>query len=460
MEQKKRVFCLYRVSTIGQVEKGDIPMQKQSCREFAERMGWEIVKEYSEKGVSGFKIATKDRDAIQELQREATLGNFDILLVFMFDRIGRRDDETPFVVEWFVRNGVSVWSVNEGEQRFDSHVDKLMNYLRYWQASGESIKTSIRTKTRLAQIIQEGRFRGGFVPFGYRLEKCGRINKKNKEVYELKVNDQEAAVVRTMFDKYINEGLGALRLCGYLNGRGLKTRKGNDFTNTSIQTILKNIIYTGILRSGETKTEIFPELQIVSVEVFERAQEIMKQRSRNYGCDTRAQSVPVSTKGKSLLTVNIFCGQCGSRLTLNDSRKTYRKSDGSVTVTPRLRYVCYNKVRHPNKCDGQATHLAKKIDDLVQHTLLLVFDRIKELPRTDIIQSRLDEMLIQTKTIIIMLTSSVAKLERDLADYKNEVLKIIRGESAFTAPLLNELMIKTEAQIKESKEEIARQEEH
>jgi len=212
MEQKKRVYCLYRVSTIGQVEKDDIPMQKQSCREFAERMDWEIVKEFSEKGISGFKVATKDRDAIQELQREATLDNFDILLVFMFDRIGRRDDETPFVVEWFVRNGVSVWSVNEGEQRFDSHVDKLMNYLRYWQASGESIKTSIRTKTRLSQIIQEGRFRGGFVPFGYRLEKGGRMNKKNREVYEIKVNNEEAAIVRTMFDKYINEGLG--QLCG------------------------------------------------------------------------------------------------------------------------------------------------------------------------------------------------------------------------------------------------------
>ena len=45
----KRVFCLYRVSTKGQVEKDDIPMQKQKCREFAEANGWEIVKEYSEK---------------------------------------------------------------------------------------------------------------------------------------------------------------------------------------------------------------------------------------------------------------------------------------------------------------------------------------------------------------------------------------------------------------------------
>lgn len=67
---KKRVVCLYRVSTVGQVEKDDIPMQKQYCREFCRgQSGWEIVKEFSEKGVSGFKVSAKDRDAIQEIQK-------------------------------------------------------------------------------------------------------------------------------------------------------------------------------------------------------------------------------------------------------------------------------------------------------------------------------------------------------------------------------------------------------
>ena len=68
----KRVVCLYRVSTVGQVEKDDIPMQKQFCREFVQRQpGWEIVKEFSEKGVSGFKVSAKKRDAVQEIQRMA-----------------------------------------------------------------------------------------------------------------------------------------------------------------------------------------------------------------------------------------------------------------------------------------------------------------------------------------------------------------------------------------------------
>lgn len=75
MDEKKRVYCLYRVSTKWQVEKDDIPMQKQCCREFAERQSWKVVKELSEKGVSGFKVSAKDRDAIQEIQQAARRGN-------------------------------------------------------------------------------------------------------------------------------------------------------------------------------------------------------------------------------------------------------------------------------------------------------------------------------------------------------------------------------------------------
>ena len=201
----KRVYCLYRVSTKGQVEKDDIPMQKQRCHEFAERMGWDITREFSEKGVSGFKVSSKDRDAIQEIQKDAAMNKFDILLVFMFDRLGRKEDETPFVVEWFIKNGVEVWSTVEGQQKIESHADKLMNYIRYWQASGESIKTSIRVKTRLGQIVQEGRFRGGSAPYGYQLVKRGRTGKRNRELYDIEIDPDEAPTICRIFelaDKY------------------------------------------------------------------------------------------------------------------------------------------------------------------------------------------------------------------------------------------------------------------
>ena len=67
--------------------------------------------------------------------------------------------ETPFVVQWFVQQGIEVWSTREGQQRFDTHVDKLLNYIRFWQASGESEKTSIRVRTKHLQMIEDGQYR-------------------------------------------------------------------------------------------------------------------------------------------------------------------------------------------------------------------------------------------------------------------------------------------------------------
>ena len=154
-------MCIRDRSTDKQVDhndknQADIPMQRKACHAFCEKMGWTIVHEEQEDGVSGHKVRAENRDKLQIIKERARHGKFDILLVFMFDRIGRIADETPFVVEWFVKNGVRVWSTQEGEQRFDSHTDKLTNYIRFWQADGESEKTSIRTKTALGQLVEGG----------------------------------------------------------------------------------------------------------------------------------------------------------------------------------------------------------------------------------------------------------------------------------------------------------------
>ena len=154
--------------------------------------------------------------------------------------IGRSDDETPFVVEWFVRNGVEVWSAVEGQQRFDNHVDKLLNYIRYWQASGESIKTSVRVKTRMEQLTKDGCFTGGIVPFGYKLQKQGRINKKNQEVNDFVIDEDAAEIVRFIFYKYVNEGYGAQRISHYLLENGIRRADGSMIPNTTIVRMIKN----------------------------------------------------------------------------------------------------------------------------------------------------------------------------------------------------------------------------
>ena len=445
----KRVYCLYRVSTLGQVEKDDIPMQKQFCREFVQQQtGWEIVKEFSEKGVSGFKVSAKDRDAIQEIQRDALQNRFDVLLVFMFDRLGRREDETPFVVEWFVKNGIEVWSAKEGQQRFDTHVDKLLNYIRYWQASGESIKTSVRTKTRMEQLTQEGYFTGGGVPFGYRLEHQGRTNKRNQDVGDLVVEPDEAEIVKLIFQKYLYEGYGAQRLCRYLAEQGITNRKGRNIPTTTINRIIKNPIYTGVIRNGECQSEVLTDLQIIDVETFEKAQQMMEKRA------THHNDVPLNTKGRSLLVGNVYCGHCGGRLTLTTSGRKRVRKDGTILRETRARYQCHYNIRHPGECDGQSGYGVDKLDKLVDQIIRIQLGRIQNAPPQELIEKQQAKEIELIKSKLKLLNDQYRQKQREYQDLRAETIKVVQGTSRLNVDLLNSLVDETSDQIKQLEQQI------
>ena len=445
----KRVYCLYRVSTLGQVEKDDIPMQKQNCREFVQQQtGWEIVKEFSEKGVSGFKVSAKDRDAIQEIQRDALQNKFDVLLVFMFDRLGRREDETPFVVEWFVKNGIEVWSAKEGQQRFDTHVDKLLNYIRYWQASGESIKTSVRTKTRMEQLTQEGYFTGGGVPFGYRLEHQGRTNKRNQDVGDLVVEPDEAEIVKLIFQKYLYEGYGAQRLCRYLAEQGITNRKGRNIPTTTINRIIKNPIYTGVIRNGECQSEVLTDLQIIDVETFEKAQQMMEKRA------THHNDVPLNTKGRSLLVGNVYCGHCGGRLTLPTSGRKRVRKDGTILRETRARYQCHYNIRHPGECDGQSGYGVDKLDKLVDQIIRIQLGRIQNAPPQELIEKQQAKEIELIKSKLKLLNDQYRQKQREYQDLRAETIKVVQGTSRLNVDLLNSLVDETSDQIKQLEQQI------
>ena len=448
---KKRVYCLYRVSTLEQVDHDDIPLQKQACREFAEHQGWEVVKEFYEKGVSGFKVPSKKRDAILEIQREAALGNFDILLVFMFDRLGRRDDETPFVVEWFIRNKISVWSVNEGEQRLDSHVDKLLNYIRFWQASGESIKTSIRVKAALAKLVSEGHYAGGGIPpFGYRLEKSGRFNtKKGKEVGDLVVYEPEVQIVKDVFSKYVNEGFGPYRIAQHLQKLGIVKFNGKPFSTANVCKVLKNEINIGYLHFGENRNYV-PRLQIIDDDLFNRAQELRKMRNKANPNDRR---VPLTTRGPTLLSGNIFCGHCGWKLWADNSSVMYIRENGRGSKYKYSRYYCtYGSTHTGTTC--QKTYTAKRIDGVVRSVLKQVLERIRETPPADCWEKQHERNMSDIQGKIKAITHDISKLNKELSAFKGEVIKVIQGESAFTAGLLNPLICETENKLSKQNAEL------
>jgi len=437
----ERVCCLYRVSTTKQVDhddmnQADIPVQRKACREFAGKMGWTIVGEEQEAGVSGYKVSANDRDKLQLIKKKAEQGKFDILLVFMFDRLGRKSDETPFVVEWFVKKGIRVWSVNEGEQRFECHTDRLTNYIRYWQADGESQKTSIRTKTALGQMVQDGRFRGGSAPYGYRLAPSGILNKRKHEVYKLEIDEDEARVVRMMFNLCVGSGYGRCKIANLISGQGIQTRTGGNWHEATVGHILHNITYMGILRSGESQSEVFPELQIIDPETFELAQKLMAERVNEYN---EQRTLPRNTSGQSMLSGNVFCGHCGGRLTLTTNGTVRKNVDGTEVARRRIRYVCYNKTRHRIDCNGQTGYTMHILDGMVTEILHQIFDRMKAVREDEIVSRTQMNVTTGIKDQLAAAKREFAKATKEYESVKSKLMAIIRGESSLPESVISEM---------------------
>ena len=440
IEPGTRVLCLYRVSTGKQLyhtddNEPDIPMQRVRCREFCARMGWTLVCELQEEGVSGHKVRAERRDKVQLIKEYTKQGKFDILLVFMFDRIGRISDETPFVVEWLIANNIRVWSALEGEQRIETHTDRLTNYIRYWQADGESQKISARTSNSMGVLTQEGCFTGGLCAYGYQYVKLGRTNRRKQEVFDLAIREEEAFVVRIIFRLAADEGYGAQRIANHLNAKGIKNRSGKNWHPASIQGMLKNILYNGILRSGESRSEVQEHLRIIDDKTFATVQEMLAARSRR---QEAIRSKPLNTRGKSLLTGNIFCGHCGARLCVTTSGKGRRRQDGTDVV--RMRYTCQTKSRTHGECDGQTGYTVEKLDAMIDSIIQGIFSRVRSLNRKDVVNACVSNDLNAKKAFLRKAQKDYEKAEKDLQRLKSEIVNALTGASAFSPELLNSVI--------------------
>lgn len=452
----KRVVCLYRVSTKGQVSKeDDIPIQKVECQRFTENMpDWKIVKEYSEKGVSGYKVSVDDRDAIQEIRIMAEKRQFDILLVFMFDRLGRREQETPFLVEWFVDQGIEVWSTREGQTRIENRSDKLINYIRYWTYGGESEKISIRVKAAHQQMIENGIWRGGLKPYGYTLVHNGRVGKKNRPLYDLVIDEFESEVVRFIFDAVCHKGIGTHTLSNMLNDKYPSSNKV--WVPMTIRGMLKNPIYTGRLKFNEYLAEPQESLRIISDSQFELAGRALESRiprrlSEKPNSETGELEPSLNyTFGGALLSGILYCGHCDHKLVGTYHTKHLKDHDYRRPV-----YRCYNGATKAKACEGARTYSALKLDDLVLSIVRQYFHTFKS--QIDSVwkeQARM-QMVKQQDAKVKILVGKLEKLIGRREMLKDEIVKSIEGTSQFDAATIKELIERNDKAIEEANEELS-----
>lgn len=315
----KRVGCLYRVSTIRQTYNNDIPVQKRACRKFIKtKKDWVLEKEYTELGVSGYKLTAKERDVLQTIKKDVCNKEIDVLLVFLFDRIGRREEETPFIVKWLIDNGIEVWSVNEGQRIIKDRYDRLINFITYWQASGESEKISIRAKEERIRLTKLGIYMGYHAPYGYKMEDSNLYSKIGKRRKIPVIYDKEAKVVKLIFELIAKDEYGTDKVAIYLNSKGIERRKkGCLWDSNKILELVRNPIYKGYISFGKvsrTRDEYRrksrdtwviaekqnPDIVIVSEEMWKEANELIDSR-RRYG-----------NRVLRLLSGYTRCGYCGN----------------------------------------------------------------------------------------------------------------------------------------------------
>ena len=330
-------------------------------------------------------------------------------------------------------------TISMGWQQPDELPTTLSTLIRFWQADGESEKTSVRTRTSLRQLVEEGHFKGGSAPYGYDLVKSGRINKRKHELYELHINEQEAEIVRLIFDKYVYEGYGAQRIATYLNNAGYRARSGKCWHPGSLRGMVGNLTYMGVLRCGDARSELIPELQIIPQEEFEAAQRIREDRSA-HAAEEAERHVPLRTRGQALLSNNIYCGHCGARLTLTTSRKWRKLSDGTLDDTLRIRYTCYGKLRKQTNCTGQTGYTMHILDEIIDKMVRQIFSRLRGVPKEQLITSRYAKETAERKNHLQALQAERDKAEKDLLALKAEILAVIKGESAFPKDTLAEMI--------------------
>lgn len=411
----KRVGCLYRVSTKKQTYNNDIPVQKEACRKFIKtKNDWTLEKEYMELGVSGYKVGEKERDVLQTIKKDVSNNKIDILLVFMFDRIGRREDETPFVVKWLIDQGIEVWSVNEGQREIKNSYDRLINYITYWQAQGESEKISIRAKEERIRLTKLGIYMGYYAPFGYKMVESDLYSKIGKQRKVLEIYEEEAKTIRLIYNLIAINEYGTDKVAIYLNNKKIKRKKkGILWDSNAILEIVKNPIYKGYVSFGkrnkmkendnrrQKEDWIIAEkrndsIVIISEEIWEKANNLIISRKRKSG-----------ERVLRLLSGYTRCGYCGN----------YIVPKGKTKYT----YMLCKGKQKTGKCEYRKNYRVDILEGIVSNEIKIYLDTYKKIDLKNEVEKRIINIK-ERKEKVVLLNQKISNSQNRIVELKNEIV--------------------------------------
>lgn len=365
----KRVRMLLRVSSNQQLEAdGDLSVQRQLVKDYiSNQSDWQLdEKEYFEGSNSGYKNAVADRNILQEALQDAKAKEYDILVVYKDDRIGRRMWEIGAYVMSLKSFGVDIYTVKDGciSPESDDIMGQMMLALRYGNAQKSSSDTGMRVKDTAQKLVQKGKFMGGKAPYGYKLELSGEVSKHGRALHHLVVVPEQAEVVKYIYELSLHKEFGATKISKILNEHEIyKDRAPRDIWKSgTIVSILTNPVYAGYTAYKrrervdgryhrlDSKDWIFAEkpdteIAIIDENMWNQVQDTRKQRADKYIKSLENQNVTVIRRNSGMLALIdvLHCGYCGRKMT-NGSKYNYWtiKDTGERRISKIAIYKCPN----------------------------------------------------------------------------------------------------------------------
>ena len=375
-QEKTKVYTYTRVFTAMQIDGYSLDAQKARMKAYADFNDYQIVGEYEDAGKSGKSI--EGRASFCRMMEDIKSGKDGVayVLVFKLSRFGRNAADVLSTLQVMQDFGVNLICVEDG---IDSSKDAGKLMISVLSAVAEIERENIRVQTMEGRIqkAREGRWNGGFAPYGYRLVDG-----------VLQINEDEAPAIRTIFKQYVNTDTGANGLSKYLETHGfqkLARQNGTSplFSATLIRAILKNPVYCGKIAFGRRKLEKIHGTRneyhqvsqenyllvdglhegIVSEELWNAAQVKLLAQSKRYEPVNRSKA-----EQAHLLSALVKCPICGAGMYSNKCTK--RKKDGTPYKSFSYYSCKHRKMQRGQKCDFNKQIQEEVLDNAVVEVII------------------------------------------------------------------------------------------
>ncbi len=329
----KKCYLYLRVSTAMQVDGYSLEAQEEWLRKRADYEGMIIAGIYCDGGKSGKNIEGRPEFMRMLSDIESKKDNVSFVLVFKLSRFGRNAADVLVSLRKMQKYGVNLICVHES---IDSSKDsgKLMITILSAVAEIERDNILVQTMEGRKQKARDGRWNGGFAPYGYRLNNG-----------KLEVAEDEKGLIQEIFRLYVEDGLGVNGVARVLNEKGVTKKVRQNGTQEAINIsfvrgVLENPVYDGKIAYGRRKHQlkegsdyeyetVKPEEYILVDGVHEALIEhnvwieACRLRKETGGCNKRKYNFG----RRHLLSGIIKCPVCGNGMYGNVNRKKYKGTD-------------------------------------------------------------------------------------------------------------------------------------